>query len=313
MVSTGNNYFYRGNVLREDLADFIQATGYPKHPFMDSIGDSEADSDRHEWNERARRTRDIVAKTQGYDYTAAGLQHATRRANLTQILAFEPFVSATSAASKMSGGDPIMDSIEYETGSLLDAVNYSLVNASLISGGTATAQQMEGALRVLITTPGLGLTTINSGISATTTNISGLQDALDNRGFMATDIFMDSTIKSRISSVQVSNTKFIDASARKLINVNAVIEGDFGISQIQTERDIKTAFSTAYQGMVSNATMTKHLILAIDRREWSKAWLRRPGVVRVPPDSDGVLTEINCELTLRYDAATAGQIDYNVL
>lgn len=308
MADLGANYFFRGTTLRESLENFIRATGYPKHAFMDLIGDTDIQSDFHTWNERARRTRALVAFDQGYTFARAALVQSTKRTNLTQILAFEPFVTATSGASNIIPGDPVMDAIQFETGSLLDAINYSLINATLVTGLSLTAQQMGGAIYVLQSSPGGALTT-GTTLSFAATNLSDLQDTLDNRGFTVTHIFADSTIKTRISGFTGSNTKFLDTEARKLIDLNAVVEGDFGVSQIEVERDLLTANGT--YGMTSNATIPRHTILATDSRNWAKAWLRRPGVVRVPPAFDGVLAEVNAELTLRYDSVLAGQIFWN--
>lgn len=306
MVSVGSTWLYRGNVLRESLDDLIQATGYAKHPFMDAIGDGQAGNDRFEWNERARRARALVAAQQGYDYTAAEVTSATRRLNLTQILKFEPFVSYTAAASNMAGIENLVtDAIKYETGSLLDAINYALINSTVVTGASNLAQRMAGIINVLFNSPGLAGTTTNCGVSANATNITSMQDTLDSRGFMATDIFTDSTLKIRFSQLTTSNTKWVMADDKKVIESLSVYEGDFAVTQLQTERDILSA--TSYGLAAGN-----RLFFGIDRRQFKKAWLRRPGMKPVPEREDGVLTEVNAELTLQYQSAIAGQVDFNV-
>lgn len=176
-VDTGGNYFYRGNLLREDLANFIAQIGYKRRPVYDTIGDTTVGQDRHEWNERGVATRTNLARQQGLTYTFAEAQQATRRINFTQIIGEDVFVSRTAARSAQAGAaDLVTDQIKLQTTNLLNAINYSLVNSTLVTGATNSGQRMGGLMYI-----GWSLSrvfTAHSGTSFSSTNINDMQDNL---------------------------------------------------------------------------------------------------------------------------------------
>lgn len=313
-MAFGTNWAYAGNIKREDLADLIAQIGYKKRPTYDLLGDTMARSDAHEWNERGLLARTLTSQQQGFSYTAAETNLPTRRANRTQILARQPFVSYTSASTAMAGVESLVtDAIKLETTNLLNLLNYNLLNSTLVSGNTATGQTMQGLMAVLYASPGLGLITLNCGTSVDASNINDIQSQLESLGMAATDFFVSATLKQRLSTLTTSNTKYVMAADKMVTESLSVYEGDFGVSQIQCERDLVLGTGGSSQGyaMPSQAGIKQPLV-GLDRSMWRKAWLRKPEIVNVPEREDGALSIIKTELTLEYLSASAGVFDYNV-
>lgn len=308
-VDTGGNYFYRGNLLREDLANFIAQIGYKRRPVSDTIGDTTANQDRHEWNERGVQTRTNLARQQGLAYTFAEAQQATRRYNFTQIIGMDVFVSRTAARSAMAGAaDLVTDQVKLQTTNLLNMVNYSLVNSQLVSGATATAQRMSGLIDFANTQSVGQWFTSNSGVSISSTNINNMQDVLESQGLTCTDVFVTAANKRRISILTTSNTKYIMAEDKQVVESVGVYEGDFGVSVIHTERDIPVGTST-FGLTVAGRTCA----IGIDRSMIRKAWLDKPFMKMVPEREDGTAAVVLTELTLEVGSGEAVYIDTNII
>lgn len=306
-VDTGGNYFYRGNLLREDLADFIAQIGYKRRPVSDTIGDTVAHQDRHEWNERGVATRTNVARQQGATYTFSEAQQATRRINFTQVVGFDVFVSRTAARSAQAGAaDLVADAIKLQTINCLNAINFSLITSTLVTGATNAAQRMAGLIALAET--GANWLTSHSGVSFSATNVNDLQDSLEQNGLTCTDVFVNSTDKRRLSILTTSNTKFIMADDKRVAESVGVYEGDFGVSVVHTERDLPSNFGgTVVFGLT---TSRPSIAIGMDRSMIRKAWLDKPFMKMVPEREDGTAAVILAELTLEVGALDAVFVDH---
>lgn len=299
-VDTGGTYYYRGNLLREDLADFIAQIGYKRKPTSDILGDTVAHQDRHEWNERALATRSNVARQQGLTYTFTEAQQATRRINFTQIIGFDVFVTRTAARSSNAGAeDLVADVTKLQTINLLNSINFSLVQSTLVTGATNAAQRMRGILDV-----GFQLSRIftgSSGVTFSSTDVNDMQDNLESNGLTCTDVFVNTVDKRRLSLQTTSNTKYIMAEDKQVIESVGVYEGDFGVSVIHVERDLPLGTSGAGWGLTTGYGVA----VGVDRSMLRKAWLDKPFMKMIPEREDGSAAVVMTELSFEFGSTSA--------
>ena len=319
MVLTGQTWGFRGNVLREDLADFITQIGYKGRPFTEITGDTEAHQDFHQWNERGLAARNINRNSQGFDYSFGDIKAPTKRTNSTQILTDSVFVSRTSARARNAGiSDLIADQTNVNLIEHLNDIEWNLINGTLVSSvsgssgvssATGSGAQMDGLLNTLFTAG--GSISALTGASLAVADLNAAQDILDSRGMEPTDILCSPVIKRRISAATTSNTKYIMASDKEVIESVAIYEGDFGRSELRVSRDLSFASGNGNNYSGFSTALPIYNTVVLDRSLWKKAWLDKTFMERVPKREDGVGMVIVSELTLEYGAKTGGHLLQN--
>lgn len=119
-------------------------------------------------------------------------------------------------------------------------------------------------------------------------------------------MFVSAADKRRLSLLTTTNTKYIMAEDKQVIESVGVYEGDFGVSVIHTERDLPTTFAgttVAGQGAA----------IGIDRSMLRKAWLDKPFMKMIPEREDGTAAVILAELTLEFGSTAAVYVDASVI
>lgn len=314
MVLTGATWGFKGNIQREDLADFIMQIGYKGRPLTEITGETQATSDLHSWNERGLSARGVNRNSQGFDYTFGNISAPTRRNNWTQILTDSVFVSRTAAKTKNAGAsDLLADQTQLQMVEHLNDIEWNMVNSTMMSGysgaSPASGAQMDGLLNSLFTAGG-SISALTAA-SLTVSDLNAAQDILDGRGLTPTDVLCSPAIKRRISAATVSTTKFIMAADKEVIESVSVYEGDFGRSELRVSRDLSFASGNGNNYSAFSTALPIYNTVILDRSVYKKAWLDKTFMERVPKREDGVGAVIVSELTFEYGTKQGGHLLQN--
>lgn len=314
----GTIHEFRGNQLNEDLSPILAQFGYEGRPALMIIDDgAAAESDQTEWNERDLANRNLNAQAAGFSYTASNVSAGTRRRNFTQILAKVIQVTETTEAANMVGGSAIRDQTKLRMVEYLNDLEYTTINATAFSGNSiSTPQTMHGLYSWALNFGNTGSgtrawTTTNSGISATTDNLASMQLRGMRKGVRITDFIVDDTIKRRVSTTaSTPMPSYRVQNDLDIIQAIDMFKSDFGGSRLHVSFDSEHE-SGGTTGLFAMGG-AGHGIIGIDRSMIERAWLRRTKMVEKPAVEDAVTMVIKGEVTYRYWANPAIQVDWNV-
>ena len=285
---------YQDAARREDLADIISDVSPDDNPLMTMLGKTKATGTYHEWLEDyISRPNSVSASAEGAQATYSDLDQPARRGNFTQIITETFRVSGTESAVKVAGmGDPY----DYQAAKALrrwkNKAEYALINGVGASGASGSARQMIGITAVTTTHS----TARNSGTSLSETEFNDIvSDVWSDVG--NDDVFdmvlVPFKLKQAISGFTAGNTRYLDASDRKLVRPVMVYESDGGIHRIFAHKDVNNSAGTAH-------------FLAIKEDKWKIAYLRPPKREELAKDGDRRNGQIVGELTLEYLAERTG-------
>lgn len=284
---------YGDTSIQEDVLQVIFQITPEDTPFFNSIGDSVANSPKHEWQIRDLTTRADNAQVEGDSYTFVEPVLPTRTENLTQIFAKYPRVSNTSqATSRHAIADLMADQIEQRMVEWKTDVEHALLRGSDASGNASdSARRMNGLINVIST----NASTLSGGTTLSETSLNDLLENIWNSGGKPRDILVNGFLKRRVSSFSESDTKFQQQEARRVVNTISVYESDFSLLNVALSRDVP-------QGTDVNT------MLVYDRDMFAKSWLRAPVTKRVADTADSVDAVIIGEVTLEFgNEAAAGK------
>lgn len=295
----GTLYGDLAGLVKEDVLDILVQITPEDTPFFQMTGDSQANNIFHQWNRRALTTRQLNANVEGKVFSF-GVEAivATRELNATQIFNKEVRVSGSSqAVDRYAVADQFADQMEARMTELKTDIEHALLRGSIVSGSsTTTARQLKGVIWAL---------SAGSNVSYATNasfDEGGLNELLANNwelGVRSRDVLVNRVLKRRISGFTSSTTKFRDQNDLVLVNVVSVYESDFGVVRIHLSRDIPQNFSVT-------SGFSSHMVIALDRAFYSKAWLRRPFARRTPEVADSMDGVIIAEGTLEYGHPSGG-------
>jgi hypothetical protein len=285
---------YGDTSVKEDVMQVIFQITPEDTPFYNMIGDSTANSPKHEWQIRSLTTRSDNAVVEGASYTFAAPVLPTRVNNFTQIIQKTARVSGTSqATSRHAISNLVADQIEQRMVEWKTDTEHALLRGSNASGNASdTARRMDGLLNAVST----NATAFASGITLGETELNDLLETVWNAGGKPRDALVHGFLKRRISSFSGNAAKRFDQNDREIVNTIAIYESDFSTVSVQLSRDMLS-------GTNANACVV------LDRDMFSKAWLRSPSTRRVAETADSIDTVIMGECTLEYgNEAAAGLI-----
>lgn len=284
---------YGDTSIKEDVAQVIFQITPEDTPFYNMIGDSTANSPKHEWQIRSLTTRADNAQIEGNTYTFTAPVLPTRVSNLTQIFGKFPRVSNTSqATSRHAIGDLMADQIAQKMVEWKTDVEHALLRGSTASGNASdTARRMNGLIAALST----NATSFASGVSLSETHLNDLLQNIWSSGGKPRDVLVNGYLKRRISGFTGGSTKNFEQTEKTIINTVSVYESDFSVVAVHLSRDVPGS-----AGAVTNA------LLAVDRDMFAKAWLRSPVTKRVAEVADSVDAVVIGELTLEFGNEAAG-------
>lgn len=285
---------YGDTSVKEDVQQIIYQITPEDTPFYNMIGDTTANSPKHEWQIRSLTTRSDNAIVEGASYSFAAPVLPTRVNNFTQIIQKTARVSGTSqATSRHAISNLVADQIEQRMVEWKTDTEHALLRGSNASGNASdTARRMDGLLNVVST----NATAFASGITLGETELNDLLETVWNAGGKPRDALVHGFLKRRISSFSGNAAKRFDQNDREVVNTIAIYESDFSTVSVQLSRDMLS-------GTNANACVV------LDRDMFSKSWLRSPSTRRVAETADSIDTVIMGECTLEYgNEAAAGLI-----
>ena len=275
--------------MREDLIDVIVNISPVESWFTSNTANGKATARYHEWQIDTLASPAANAQIEGDTKTAAAITPTRRTGNYCQILSKEFMVTETTdAVSKAGRASETAYQTQKKMKELANDIEYALlINASAVSGTTAVARQLKGVLGWVTTNTGTGTATGN----ATPVLASAIRNVLQTiwaAGGKPQYILCGGFQKQGISAMTTSNTKYVDAPEKKVIDSIDVYDTDFGRIAIKLSHVLDGA---------TNATKGTLIILG-DMSLWQKAWLRPVKKTPLPIASTSTFYTIETELTL---------------
>lgn len=294
----GESYLFRDISLREDLQDFVSLYGRTDRPFTSVIGKTQANQIVHSWVQDVLATRALNSYVESFAFTATNPDAGLRLANVTQVMEKDVFISQSTLLFTVAGGiNEVTKQVKKRTMELLNDREFNYLRATLITGNTNAARQMQGLVITLLNGT---ISSLASGATENSTTLSDMQNQQTNFGTNLTDIFITPAGKRKISTQQTTVTKYASSGDRILTETIAVFEGDFGVSELHVTRDFLNT-------MFSAQTNTNHIV-GIDRSLFARAVVHEPMLERAGKRERGILSVIHLEETLEYRNAAAGTI-----
>lgn len=294
---------YQDTSRREDLLDLIGDVSPDDNPLSTMFSTVSASQTLHEWLEDyLARPTSVSAAIEGAAATYSDLTQPVRRNNVTQIITTTFRVSGTERKVDLAGTS---DPLEYQAAKNMrdwkNKLEYALLNGSRASGDSGVARQMAGIQNIVTS----HYTNRNSGTSLSETEFNNMvYDVASDVG--SSDVFdivlTTLQLRQKISTFTAGNTKYVDASDKKLVRPVMVYESDFGVHRIFGHKDV----------LASNATPGPTL-LGLKEDKWRIAYLRKPVREMLAKDGDRENGQIVGEATLEFlaERANARRTGYN--
>lgn len=248
------------------------------------------------------RPTSVSTTAEGAEATFADLSQPSRRGNFTQIITKTFKVSGTESTVDVAGmGDPYDYQAKKALADWKNKAEYSLLRGSAASGSSGIARQMIGIVAVTTSHS----TGVLSGASLSETEFNNMvSDVWNDVG--QDDVFdmvlVPFGLKQKISSFTAGNTRYLDATDKKLVRPVMVYESDGGIHRIFAHKDI----SSTHGGTASTSTNVGPTFLGIKEDKFRIAYLRNPKTKVLPDNGDYKAGMIIGELTLEYLAERTG-------
>lgn len=281
-TDTFQTYQSIGN--REDLIDVITNISPIDTWVTSNTGSTRAKATYHEWQTDALAAAAANKKIEGDDVTATAVVPTVRTGNYTQILRKDFVLSGTQEVIDKAGRD---SERSYQKAKCMKElardIEYALViNASAVSGASGTARELKGLLGWIATNVTTGTATTNEQLTESMLN-DNLQLVWAAGGKPST-ILCGAYQKRKISGF-TSNTKEVNAEAKKLVLSVDVYDSDFGKLRVHLHHQMNTSASDK-------------LIVLGDMDLIKKAWLRPPKWDELAKTGDAEKHFVVAELTL---------------
>jgi len=286
-------------VIREDLLDLITDLSPDSTPLMTMLGTSTANGQEHDWPEDyMSRPTSVSVAAEGAEASSNDLAAVARRRNWTGIVNQVVSVSGSAEKADFAGmSDPMAYYKKQGLTKLKLKSEFMLVNGARACGASGSARQSDGINSVITTS-----NTLASGISF---EESHFNDMAQNSWNLVGDNLFDlvltgGTTVRKISSWTAGNTRYIDASDKKLVRPVQVYESDFGVHRIMKHMD------------VYHAATSLHL-LAIKEENYKVAYFRQPFWKELASTGDYTWGEYIAELCLETRSERASAKIYGYL
>ncbi len=280
---------YDSAVRREDLIDLITDVSPDENPLMTMLGTTTATQTLHEWSEDyIARPTSVSSAIEGAAATYSDLSAPARRNNVTQVITQTYRVSGTERQVSTVEGDPF----DYQGAKALrqwkNNAEFALIRSTVASGASGVARTMAG-IGAAVTSH---YTARNSGTSLSETEFNSMVS--DSWTDVGNDNVFDTVLvpfglKQKISTFTAGNTRYVDASDRKLTRPVMVYESDGGVHKIFAHKDV-----------YNSTTTPGPMFLGIKEDKFKVAYLRKPVRETLAKDGDRENGQIVGELTLEY-------------
>jgi hypothetical protein len=281
---------YDDTVRREDLIDVITDVSPDENPLSTMLATASASQTLHEWPEDyISRPTSVSKAIEGAAATYSDLTQPERRVNITQIVSQTYRVSGTERQVDIAG---MSDPLDYQASKALrewkNNLEYSLIRATMASGNSGVEREMAGIGAVCTS----HYTNCLSGTSLSETAFNGFVKASwDDVG--ADDVFdmvlVPMGLRQKISTFTAGNTRYVDATDKRLVRPVMVYESDGGVHRIFAHKD-------AY----NSTTTPGPTFYGLKENKFRIAYLRKPKRQMLAKDGDRDNGQIVGEATLEY-------------
>lgn len=280
--------------VAEDVSQIIYQISPTSKPLFNLAGQNKvATGVLHEWQRRELTTYQDNAAPEGFVYNFTAPQRLpVRLHNVNQIFEKEIRVSNTQQAILHHAiNNPFGDQMQTKMVEIATDFEQAIMAGSLGTGETTQARRMDGIVHTVF---GAGTTyTTYAGGTLSEARFNDSIEYLWDIGAEGRDCLVGGRLKRQISQFTSSNTHFVKADERKVVNSIGLYESDFFPVRIHLSRTIpKTA-------QESNGTnQTGFGLLLVDQTMLDVAWLRRARSKRIPETADSMDGVIVSEWTL---------------
>ena len=287
----GQGTGYGDTSVVADVSRFIFQLTPEDTPYFDLIGDSPANPQNviyHQWQRRELVTRQDNAQPEGFVYTFTNPSRLpVLDSNTLQILARDIRISESNQAQGHYGIDNMRaDQVDVQLAELKTDIERALLRGTMSTGATGTARRLQGLIPMIQSN-----TTMQTNVSAATFSESRFNGFLEdgwNVGARLADVFVDGRMKRVISNFTGNATRIVNANDGVLVGAIDQYMSEFGPVTTHLCRDLPT-FSTG--------TSLGRCVLAIDKTQIKKAWLRPVTIEKTAKIADSEDYILKCELS----------------
>ena len=227
----------------EDVENMIQSITPSETPFMASIGKGKATQPLHEWLEdslTAPTSTTGLALVEGADATATAIIPPERKDNYCQIWGDTFQISGTVEASDTIGRKEVAYRTRRSMEKLAQQMEYTAINSTASSAGSAAAARATKGLVGFITTNDDTWGSYAATNDFSEAKLLSMAQKCYTAGGKPSILLVDPTGARKVGGWNQANRQTINenASSKKLTMVLAVIETPFGIVRVVIDRYI---------------------------------------------------------------------------
>lgn len=258
------------------------------YTFFTHMGNTRARDVKHYWQRRLLPSRDgdAISRLEGATYSYTEVVEPDQPNNTTQIFWVGAEVSGTAESVAFHGIPKLLaDQIDYRSRQWKGGVERSLVRSVETTGTTSTARKMDGVLAAIVT----NASAYTSNHTLNETRYIEQLKAVWDQGPKARHVVTNGSLRLIIDKFDAQGaTKWIQTTAKEVVNMVLVYQSTFGTVQNLLSRDLEDGNGTAE-------------LVAIDFSNFKKAWLRPVRMTRPAIDGDYIRSIVLGELTMQYD------------
>lgn len=296
-IPTNTFTSYDESALREDIIDVITNISPQDNWFTANSGTARATQRYHQWPTDVIRAAAANAVIEGDDASATAITPLVLAGNFTQILrgVFQ-ITDSEEAFNKVGRGSESTYQTQQELKGLAGDLEYALViNATAVSGNTATARQLKGAIGWITTNVTTGTGSGDEALTQPMFN-DNLQLMWGQAGAPRSINILSGAFQKRTIDGWTTNTREITAESKTLVSAVDVYKSSFGTVLVRLHQQI-------------NTTAPGTMLLFGDMSLWRKAWARpiKPELLARTGGSKKYMIEMELTLEARQQKS-AGKI-----
>ena len=289
----------KGGTIKEIVMSEVANLVATDRPLMALLDVDDVESTFVERLEDTLGSRAHNAQPEGVAFTAPDLTTPSRLGYHVQTFTKWGQVSDEQRKTSHYNEDPFSYQVGKATEELMNDIEHTLHQGTVVSGASGTARQLEGLISVFNVA---GTTTFETNSSGTTFTeqkfIERLQTFKDNDlTTMPRVALVNSWLKRSISEFSTKVTRNVDAIGRQQILLIERHSSDFGTVDIVYSRD---------QLKAASATTNGNSFIVIDPAQFSTGWFSRPTFEQLSRDGLRDRFQMSARCTLLYKSRNAG-------
>jgi hypothetical protein len=293
----GNLQTYENQAIHEDLLDLIADVSPDSNPLTTMFGTTDAKGTIHQWTEDyLSRPTSNAGEVEGSDATFSDLTQPQKRTNIAQIIRSTFRVTEDERAANVAG---MSDPYEYQKAKALrtwkNKLEFAIIRSTLSSGASGVAPTMAG-IQAIVTSH---YTNLLSGSSLSEAHLNSM--VLGVASDVGDDDIFDTLVttlalRQKVSTFTAGNTKYVDASEKRLTRKVMVYESEFNVMRIFGHKDVYASSATPGPA-----------VLGLKEDSWKVAYYRKPKHTELAKtgSSDKGMIEGNATLEFRAERSNA--------